>query len=619
MYVTKTKRLISFTLCLLLFVCMMMPMGSAEAAMAKGDKWVGQIIAGSVPSNFATYWNQVTPENSTKWGSVEGSRDVMNWGQADMAYNYAKTNKMPFKFHVLVWGSQEPNWIKNLPANDQKAEVLEWMEAVAKKYPNCDMIDVVNEPLHSPASYRNAIGGSGSTGWDWIVWSFEQARRLFPNSKLLINEYGIISDPNAANNYVKIINILKSKNLVDGIGIQCHQFNMDSVSTSTMRSVLNTLGATGLPIYVSELDITGDDNTQLNRYKEKFPVLYESQYVKGITLWGWIQGTTWINNTHLISTSGQERPALTWLKQYLSGFTSGPSSSTGPTSTPKPSPSSPITSNTPSALGDLNKDGAINMSDVMIIANAFNLSSSDPRYNAQNDLNNDGAINMTDVMVIASKFNTVVSGPTNIPTPTSGPKATIKVMPLGDSITDGMNLAGGYRIKLWKNITGNGQSVDFVGSGNNGPAELGDKDHEGHSGWTISQIDLNINSWMDKYKPQIVLLHIGTNDMWNGPTGAPERLSTLIDKICAKLPAGGKLYVSNIIPFPQQSSNVNAYNSKIPGIVQQKAGQGKPVYFVEMYSALTSADLADGVHPNATGYNKMADVWYNAIKADLSR
>jgi endo-1,4-beta-xylanase len=86
---------------------------------------------------------------------------------------------------------------------------------VAKKYPNCDMIDVVNEPLHSPASYRNAIGGSGSTGWDWIVWSFEQARRLFPNSKLLINEYGIISDPNAANNYVKIINILKSKNLVD--------------------------------------------------------------------------------------------------------------------------------------------------------------------------------------------------------------------------------------------------------------------------------------------------------------------------------------------------------------------------------------------------------------------
>jgi endo-1,4-beta-xylanase len=318
MYVSKIKKFITVVLCSTMLLSMALPARHSEAAMAQqGSKFVGNIIAGSVPSNFATYWNQVTPENATKWGSVEGSRNSMNWGNTDLIYNYSRTNGIPFKFHTLVWGSQEPSWIDSLSAADQKAEVTEWIQAAGQRYPNAEFVDVVNEPLHAPASYRNALGGSGSTGWDWVVWSFEQARQAFPNSKLLINDYGIIGDTNAANNYVQIINILKSKGLIDGIGIQCHYFNMDTVSVSTMNQVLSILGATGLPIYVSELDMTGDDTTQLNRYKEKFPVLYESQYVKGVTLWGYIEGQTWASNTHLISSSGVERPALTWLKQYL--------------------------------------------------------------------------------------------------------------------------------------------------------------------------------------------------------------------------------------------------------------------------------------------------------------
>lgn len=336
MYASKIKKFITVALFLTMLLSMALPTRHTEAAMAQGSKFVGNIIAGSVPSNFATYWNQVTPENSTKWESVEGSRGSMNWSNTDLIYNYSRTNGIPFKFHTLVWGSQEPSWIGSLSAADQKAEVTEWIQAAGQRYPNAEFVDVVNEPLHAPASYRNAIGGSGSTGWDWIVWSFEQARQAFPNSKLLINEYGIISDPNAANNYVKIINILKSKGLIDGIGIQSHFFNMDTVSVSTMNQVLGILGATGLPIYVSELDMTGDDTTQLNRYKEKFPVLYESQYVKGITLWGYIEGRTWASNTHLISSSGVERPALTWLKQYLA-------SASTPTPTPTPSPRSAFT------------------------------------------------------------------------------------------------------------------------------------------------------------------------------------------------------------------------------------------------------------------------------------
>jgi lysophospholipase L1-like esterase len=208
------------------------------------------------------------------------------------------------------------------------------------------------------------------------------------------------------------------------------------------------------------------------------------------------------------------------------------------------------------------------------------------------------------------------------PTPTvSGTPVTLKIMPLGDSITDGFTVEGAYRIKLWSNLVTNGYSVDFVGSLSNGPASLGDKNHEGHSGWRIDQIDANINAWMDSYKPQIVLLHIGTNDIAQNYdlSNAPNRVGTLIDKICAKLPGGGKLYVAKIIPLSTADWNqkVNSFNLQVAAIVQTKANQGKPVYSVDMYSALTTADLADGVHPNLTGYNKMGDVWFSAIRNDL--
>ncbi len=287
------------------------------ASLTNGSKFLGNIIAGSVPSSYGTYWNQVTPENSTKWGAVEGNRNSMNWGQADMAYNYAQSKGYPFKFHTLVWGSQEPSWVKNLSAAEQKAEVTQWIQLAGQKYGKSAFVDVVNEPFHAKPSYSNAIGGGGATGWDWIIWSFQQARQQFPNSKLLINEYGVIGDPALADRYVNIINILKSRGLIDGIGIQCHHFNMNTVSTSTMTTVLNKLGATGLPIYVSELDMSGDDATQLARYKEKFPVLWNHPSVKGVTLWGYIQNQTWEPNTHLLNSNGTERPALKWLKQFF--------------------------------------------------------------------------------------------------------------------------------------------------------------------------------------------------------------------------------------------------------------------------------------------------------------
>jgi lysophospholipase L1-like esterase len=190
----------------------------------------------------------------------------------------------------------------------------------------------------------------------------------------------------------------------------------------------------------------------------------------------------------------------------------------------------------------------------------------------------------------------------------------VKVMPLGDSITDGFNVPGGYRIDLWQRFLANRLTVDFVGSGFNGPAGLGDHDHEGHSGWRIDQIDANIVNWLRTSTPRTILLHIGTNDMIQNPANAPARLATLLDHIIAQSP-NAELFVATIIPLSGQDSAVRTFNAGLTSAVQTRANAGRRIHLVDMFNALTLADLADGVHPNANGYNKMSAVWFNALRS----
>jgi endo-1,4-beta-xylanase len=229
----------------------------------------------------------------------------------------------------MVWGNQQPEWMETLPPAEQRAEIEEWFAAVAQRYPDLDYVEVVNEPLNDPpakddeggGNYIAALGGAGASGWEWILQSYRLARQYFPRSKLLINDYNITNKPDNTRRYRGIIELLQKENLVDGIGVQAHSFATTSEwPMDVHRANLDSLAQTGLPIYVTEMDIDGPtDAEQLASYRRVFPVFWEHPAVKGITLWGYRPGM-WRTKegAYLIREDGSERPALEWLRHYLS-------------------------------------------------------------------------------------------------------------------------------------------------------------------------------------------------------------------------------------------------------------------------------------------------------------
>jgi endo-1,4-beta-xylanase len=324
-YTAMAGRLLSIAL---IFVFSLLLAQPAAAQIAAGKpKFLGNVTGNSVPSNYGTYWNQVTPENASKWGSVEGTRNQMNWGGVDAAYNWAQANGYKFKFHNFVWGAQYPGWLTStgLTTAQQRAEIEEWIRLACQRYPNTWAIDVVNEPIKTALPWKAALGGDGSTGWDWVITAFQIARSSCPNAKLLINEYGTENDPPVRATYKNIINLLKTRGLIDGIGIQAHYFNIDNMNRAAVTSMLDDYATLGLDVFASELDIVGPggDAGQLAKYQDVFPGFWEHNAVKGVTLWGYIVGQTWRDGTGLVTTAGAERPAMTWLKSYVSGSGGG--------------------------------------------------------------------------------------------------------------------------------------------------------------------------------------------------------------------------------------------------------------------------------------------------------
>jgi lysophospholipase L1-like esterase len=204
------------------------------------------------------------------------------------------------------------------------------------------------------------------------------------------------------------------------------------------------------------------------------------------------------------------------------------------------------------------------------------------------------------------------------PCPTNGDPC--RILPLGDSITDGYNVPGGYRIELFRRALGASKRITFTGAQMNGPMTVDGttfpRSHEGHSGWRIDEIANLVPTPALQTTPHIVLLMAGTNDVIqnNNLGAAPQRLGALLDEIFTGAPQA-LVVVALLTPLqaPTEASRVLTFNAAVPAIVQTRAAAGRHVVLVDMYTGFPISELADGIHPNTAGYARMAGVWYAAI------
>lgn len=203
--------------------------------------------------------------------------------------------------------------------------------------------------------------------------------------------------------------------------------------------------------------------------------------------------------------------------------------------------------------------------------------------------------------------------------------APVRIMPLGDSITAG---PGCWRAMLWHQLQTTGYTnIDFVGGVSDGggcnPGYSYDWDHEGHGGYAATGIADNnqLPPWLDAAKPDIVLVHLGTNDMWGHYISTQTKLDAFT-KLVGQMRANNprmKIIVAQIIPMSAAAcstcpADVAEFDNAIPAWAAGLTTAQSPIVVVDQWTGFDAvADTVDGVHPNNGGFQKMANRWYPAL------
>ncbi|KAI0843617.1 carbohydrate esterase family 3 protein [Hypoxylon sp. FL0890] len=198
--------------------------------------------------------------------------------------------------------------------------------------------------------------------------------------------------------------------------------------------------------------------------------------------------------------------------------------------------------------------------------------------------------------------------------------ATLRYMPFGDSITEIVC----WRAKLWEKLKPTEWgSVDWVGSGrveNNCGDSTYDRDNEGHSGFLAIDIAnrKQLVGWLQRNPADVITMHLGTNDIvqQNKPINDIIAAFTTLVGVMRDSNPNMKIIVAQIIPmgFGSYNTQIQNLNKAIPTWAQGLNKTESPIWVVDQYTGFSgTTDLRDGVHPNAAGDDKMANVWYPAL------
>ena len=205
---------------------------------------------------------------------------------------------------------------------------------------------------------------------------------------------------------------------------------------------------------------------------------------------------------------------------------------------------------------------------------------------------------------------------------------TLRIMPLGDSITEGERGHDSYRRVLWQRLNGAGCMVDLVGSksgvskgsrdsGSESPPHADyDQDHEAYWGYSVNELLPRVSGLVGQSNPDVVLIHVGTNDVLDGQSasGVASELGGMIDAIRASKP-DVHILLAKIIPASPNATGTSAFNRLIEDLASRRSSAGSPIKVVDQASGYAVSDNYDGVHPGPSGESKLGNKWADALLA----
>jgi len=205
----------------------------------------------------------------------------------------------------------------------------------------------------------------------------------------------------------------------------------------------------------------------------------------------------------------------------------------------------------------------------------------------------------------------------------------LRILTLGNSITQGDDQRQSYRYPLWKGLIDLDWCFDLVGSQRDNhdgnpewPDYLGeqfDQDHEGHWGWRANQISDSLAGWLGEYDVDAALVHIGTNDLRaddEDPEITAGEVALIVDELRDANPEV-TIFLAQIIPTasPEDIGPIEEYNGLLADLAVEMDEEGSQIILVDQYEGYDPAEYShDGLHPNEVGEIVMAARWLEALE-----
>ncbi|NLK75100.1 MAG: hypothetical protein GX288_07420 [Clostridiales bacterium] len=310
------------------------PIGAATSTHFLDEK--------EIYSEFIGYhYGVLVAGNAMKPDALQPTEGKFNWQETDKFVQFAEKNNMLLRGHTLLWHNQIPDWFFTDPDNPSKPasseKLLERMEthikAVLGKYKGKFYSwDVVNEVIsdsnglrgeNENSKWKSIIGDVDGDGYDsdYIELAFKYAREADPNTKLIINDYGLEARGRKRTDMYELIKRMLEKGVpVDGVGLQMH-ISIYGPSPQEIEECIELFASLkeynpDFTVEVTEMDMSvynwmekkkdiTDELLQIqaDKYKEIFNI-FRKQAEKGnlsmVILWGIGDNDSWLENFPIV-------------------------------------------------------------------------------------------------------------------------------------------------------------------------------------------------------------------------------------------------------------------------------------------------------------------------------